>query len=204
MREYQRGRSRWRGFGVRLQDVGIVAIRHDVKSSGDISPIPLGELSMQFRGIENNRVGSLNDLRFKPPVSAGAAWSTPWRPRPRISEVRDPVNIADRPQGISNQMAGERRRGRQYQSIRCRRTMRSPRTTACPNQPISSSGKPKRLVVALRRHAFQPSLSACVCRTPFAELSWFRQRMIAATPRHAPVRKIVKRGSALLTSASSS
>ena len=114
MREYQRGRSRWRCFRVRLQDVGIVAIRHDVESSGDIRPIPLGELSMQFRGIQNNRVGSVNDLRFKPAVSAGAACSSPWRPRPRISEVRDPVNIANRPQGISNQMAGERRRGQQY------------------------------------------------------------------------------------------
>ena len=42
--------------------------------------------------------------------------------------------------------------------FRCRTTC-SPRATACPNQPISSSGKPNRWVVAVRRHALQPDFS---------------------------------------------
>ena len=41
---------------VRLQDIGIVAVRQDVESLGDIGPIPLGELSMQLWGIENNGI----------------------------------------------------------------------------------------------------------------------------------------------------
>ena len=128
MCEYQGGRGRWRRVRVRLQDVGIVAVRHDMESAGDISPIPLRELSMQLGGVENNCIGSLDDLRFKPPVSAGTAWFAPWRPRPRIwkSATQRTLQSDLRAYPMRWQVNGGA--DESTTSIRCRRTMRSPCT----------------------------------------------------------------------------